>query len=261
MASKPVILPDQVQISGPAPLVERVNRIQATVLLANGTTSLREMRSLKALDEAGNEVAGVQLQPAQVQVSISIHQRVNARDAGIRVVTNGTPAPGYWLSGLSVTPSGVTLQGNPDRLAEIGSFVNTLPVEVSQAVGDLSLGIPLDLPADIQAIDSDGNLVKNVTVVAQVTARKGDLMVSRPVELLAIRSGITVTLNPPEVELLLSGPLPTLNQIESDPEMVRVLVEFDHLIAGQRIEATPTVIAPSGIQTQIVPPSVLIIGQ
>ena len=58
VAGSPVSSPDQVQILGPAAMVEQISQIQATISLANGSTSLQEMRPLRAPNEAGREVKG-----------------------------------------------------------------------------------------------------------------------------------------------------------------------------------------------------------
>jgi YbbR domain-containing protein len=252
----PLASPAQVDVIGAQPLVDRVNQLQATISLANASTSLREMRPLRALDETGREVTGVTLQPAQARVSVSIRRRINAQDVGVRIVTDGRPAPGYWVSGLNATPANITLQGNPEQLAEIGSYVNTLPVDVNDAVGDISLQIPLDLPPDVQAVDSDGNTAKAVAVQVKVAPRRSNLSVTRPVELVGVPSRVTATVDPSTVDLILSGPLPTLNEIEADPDLVRVTVDATVLDSGQRADLPLTVNAPDEIQVQVVPLSV-----
>ncbi len=261
LVGSPTASPDQVQVVGPVPLVNQVDRIRTTISLANASTSLRETRPLQALDAQNREITEVNLQPNQVQVSVSIRQRLNARNVSVRIVTSGIPPPGYWLSNLSVTPAGVTLKGSPDQLANVGSFVDTLPIDVSQAVGELSVQIPLDLPPKVQALDGNGNIVEAVTVLARVAARRGDLAVTRPVELLESRPNGTVTINPAAVDLLLSGPLPVLSEIEVNPRLVRVLIDTASLRRGQSISLTPTIIAPANVQWQLVPPSVLVTFQ
>lgn len=252
----PVALPDQVQVTGPEPLVEQVSRVEVLVSLANTTGAIREFRPVQAIDQAGREVVGVELEPEQVQVSLSVRRRLNAMDVGVHAAVEGTPAPGYWLSSVSVSPASVTLQGNPEQLAEIGSFVNTLPVDVNSAAGNLSVQVPLALPPDIQAFDNRGNIAKSVTVTARIMPRSGDLAVSRPVELLHVKPGMTVS--PSRVDLLLSGPLPTLNAIEADPALVRVLINTTELGTRQSVEVNPTVITPENIVTRVVPPTVLV---
>ena len=251
-------LPDQVQVTGPAPLVEQVSQLRASISVASANTTLREIRPLVALNEQEREVSGITLQPDRVQVTVPIRRRLNARDVGIQAIVQGTPPAGYWLSNLSVNPTSITLQGSPAQLLEIGGFINTLAIDISQATGDLSQQVPLDLPAEIQALDSQGNVIETVTVLAQISVRQGDLAVTRSVELLRTPSTITITVQPVEIDLLLSGPLPTLNEIEAQPDLVQVVVDRIELSPGQRVDVTPTVIAPAGIQAQLVPPSVSI---
>ncbi len=251
--------PAQVKVSGPAPLVERVNKVQTTVFLANAGNPVKETRPLKALDAEGGEINGLTLEPAQVQVDVPIRQRANARDVGIRAIPNGPPPDGYWLSGVDVTPSSVTLQGNPDELAQINGYVDTLPVDVSQAFGPLEIEVPLDIAPGIQALDSNtGNVVRTVTVQARIKPRTGDLVTTRPVELIGSTNGLSVTISPPQVDLLLTGPLPTLNQLGTRDPLIRVGVDAAQLTPGESVEVSPTVFAPEGVKAQLIPPSVLI---
>ena len=256
LVNTPNTSPTQIQVVGPASLVEQISQVQATISVANANTSIQEIRPIIALNKQGREVTGVTLDPNRVQVNIAIRRRLNARDVGIRAIVQGTPPVGYWLSNLSVSPTSVTLQGSPAQLLEIGGFVNTLPVDLSQATGDLSQQVPLDLSAEIKALDAQGNPVDSVMVLAQISARQGDLAVTRPVEWLRATSNLTVTIEPSEIDLLLSGPLPVLNEIEAQPNLVRILIDVAELNPGQQFELPPTVIAPAGIQAQLVPPLV-----
>jgi YbbR domain-containing protein len=67
LVGAPVAAPDLVQITGAASLVEKVSRVQASILVANAAASIQEIRPLSALDETGRQVTGVSLEPAQVQ--------------------------------------------------------------------------------------------------------------------------------------------------------------------------------------------------
>ena len=69
----------------------------------------------------------------------------------------------------------------------------------------------------------------------------------------------TITLNPATVDLLLSGPLPVLNEIKANPELVRISLDATDMSHNQSINVTPTIIAPAGVQTQLVPGSILVI--
>jgi YbbR domain-containing protein len=252
----PVADPDQVQLKGAKSLVDQVSHVQARVSLANATTTLQEMRPLRALDAGGREITGVTFDPTEALITVVIQRRGNARDVGVRVITQGSPEAGYWVSGLNVTPSNVTLQGEPEQLAEMETFVDTLPVDVSGAVGDLTLPIPLDLPSNVEALDSSGNPAKTVMAQVRISPRRSSLLVTRPVELLGIPSTGIVRVRPPNVELLLSGPLPTLNAIEANPELVQVAVDAAALEAGEDTNLPLQVVVPENVQYQVLPESV-----
>ncbi|MFN2138144.1 MAG: diadenylate cyclase CdaA [Candidatus Promineifilaceae bacterium] len=254
----PLVEPANSVVTGPEPDVSRVATLGATISVANATTSVSQSRPLVALDAQGGTVSAVTVDPATADVTVAIRRRINARDVGVRAVTTGSPPEGYWLSGLTVEPAGVTIQGNPSTIAEMGSFVDTTAVDLSEAVGELVVDVPLDLPGDVQAVGSAGEAISQVTVTAQVASRSGDLLVTRAVELVNNRSNLTAALDPQEVELLLSGPLPTLNEINGDPSLVRVLIDAAGLNPGDSEEITPQVIAPDGILAQLVETSVLV---
>jgi YbbR domain-containing protein len=256
IVGSPFASPDRVQVTGAAPLVERVNQVQAVVLLSNANTSIQQTRSVQALDEAGQEVSGVSLHPHQVDVTIFIEQQLNARNVGVRPIINGTPPDGYRLSSLSVTPTNVTLQGNPGQLGQVGSYVDTLSVDVNHASGDLTLQVPLALPPDVQALDGNGNSIRTVTVQVQIVARNSYLEATRRVELIGITPDITATVNPPTVDLIMSGPSPVLRQIETNPNLVQVMVDVVGVDPPQSINRKLSVAAPDDIQVQLIPDSV-----
>jgi YbbR domain-containing protein len=238
--------------------VNKVSQVRARISLANASGSFQELLPLEALDDLGRPVSGLTLQPAQAQISVTIQRRLNALDVGVRAITENSPPAGYWLSDLRVTPASLTLQGDPSQLAELESYVDTLPIDISQASGDFTMDIPLNLPPSIQAVDSAGITRKTVTVTARITPRQGDLVLTKEVELLGSTRNIRLSIDPPEVELLLSGHLPLLNEIETDPNLVQVFINLTDLKPGQNVDTVPTILAPGDIQIQVVPPSVLV---
>lgn len=258
LVGTPSTSPAQVQVTGPAPLVERVHQVQTTVMVANANSPIREVRPLRAVDESGREISGINLDPAQAHVTVPIRQRSDIIEVGVRAVITGTPPAGYWVSGLNVVPASVTLRGNQDLLDQTGNFIRTLPVDVSQATGDLNVEVPLDLPQDVQAVDQNGNPIQTATILAQIDVRQGDLALTQPVELIGQSNNVTATVEPPEVDLLLQGPVPTLNQIRADPGLVRVVVNIADLNPDEQADVVPTIIAPDGIHAQLIPPSVLV---
>lgn len=79
--------------------------MQAAVSVANSTASINSLQVLVALDQNGEKIEGVTINPDQVQVFVPIRRRIDARNVGVRAVTEGSPPDGYWLSNLRVTPA------------------------------------------------------------------------------------------------------------------------------------------------------------
>jgi len=252
------VLPEQVTVTGPDILVNRVSHVRATLSLANASASLQETRPFEAVNEAGQVISGVTVEPATGQMSVTVRRRFNARDVGVRVLTTGSPPEGYWLSSISVQPSNLTLQANPDELDVLGSYIDTLPVDVSNVTGKVSLQAPLDLPPNVQALNSDGVAANTVTVELTMSVREGNLSLTRPIKLVGGNSTPAVIVEPQVADLILSGPLPTLNQIETDPDLIQVLVGVAGLNAGQSNSVVPTIKAPDGVRAQVIPSSVTV---
>ena len=255
---EPTSTPAAVQVSGPKPYVEKVAAVLATLSVDNPTSSIEEIRPLTAVDEHGRIVTGVQLSDSSAQVALGIAQRQDARDVGVRAITSGAPPDGYWLSGLSTTPSSITIQGDTAVLDQTGTFIDTLPIDVSQATGQLQIEIPLDIPEELQATDENGQSVRTVKVNVQVSVRNSDLAITRTVEIMNPPIGITPTVVPETVDLLLSGPLPTLQKIEADPSLVRVFINAANLEAEQKYDIIPEIIVPDKLRVQLAPRSITV---
>ncbi len=261
VSGSPTTSPAVVIVTGPEPRVNQISQVQAAVSVSGATATIREVRPLRAVDEAGNVVADVTLAPVEAQVTLPISRRRDARDVGIRAVTEGSPPEGYWLSSLSVTPASVTLQGEPALLEGLNGFVDTLPVDLREAAGPLSIQVPLNLPPGITAVDNNGVPIYSVTVNAQISARTGDLLLQRRVEVTGVRTGVNVTIDPQELELLISGPLPTLNEIERNPSLVRLVADISDVapIPGQTIVfENLEIIHPDTVSVQLIRGSILV---
>jgi hypothetical protein len=83
-------------------------------------------------------------------------------------------------------------------------------------------------------------------------------VVTRPVEISGVAPGLAQTADPATVDVLLSGPSPILDRIKADPSLVRVLINAAGVEPDQSVSLKPDVVAPGGIQAQLIPPSVVV---
>jgi diadenylate cyclase len=253
----PTITPALVAVTGPVEAMEMVDRAEITLPLRGARSTLSEARPVVLRDQQGRIVTGPQVTPGEVQVTIPINQRFNTRDAAVHVVITGTVAPGYWISNIAVEPKTVTLLGPPTTLEQIGGFVDTVPVDVTGAAGDIVRRVPLAPPAGVSALNergvSEGSVEARITVVPQFS----NLRLTLPVEVTGAQPTDTISKSPAFVDVLLSGPLPVLNQVNADIKLVRVLADVTGLAPGSH-DVTPTLIAPEGLRGTVVPTTVQI---
>jgi diadenylate cyclase len=252
ISSTPTVTPALVTVTGPAEMVDTVDRAEVSVSLRGARSTISEERPVLLRDEQGRLVNGPALDPAAVQVTVPISQRFNTRDAAVHVVITGTVAPGYWISNINVEPKTVTLLGPPSTLEQIGGFVDTVPVDVTGAAGDIVRRVPLAPPVGVSALNergvSEGSVEARITVVPQFS----NLRLTLPVEVTGAQPNDTISKSPAFVDVLLSGPLPVLNQVNADSKLVRVLADVTGLEPGSH-DVTPTLIAPDGLRATVVP--------
>jgi hypothetical protein len=173
-------------------------------------------------------------------------------------MTVGELPEGYRIQRLTTTPAQLILLGDPEQLATLEGAVETVPIDISQLVGDLSINVPLSLRPGVEAVGGNGQAVATVQVEIEVVAQTGSVMVVRSVEVPGSGDN-DVVVEPADVELLLSGPIPVLNQIEANPNLVRVLIDAADLVgltAGQSRRLTLHIIAPDDVSVQLIPLSV-----
>jgi YbbR domain-containing protein len=254
----PTALPTQVLVSGAEPQVQSVAAVVAEIDVPDTPGTVRRVQQVRPVDGDGNPVRNVEIRPDQVEIGLTVAQRGNARTVGVRVDTSGDLPDGYRLSRLVSTPSQVTLLGDPQRLTEIGGVISTTPIALSQAVADFTVQVPLELPEDIDAIDPDGNSIRSVRVQVGIEERIANIALMREVEVIA-SGGTQFALDPTTVEVVVNGPVPLLNEIKNQPELLRVVIEasaLSNLQPGETATITPRVVAPDGVRTELVPETV-----
>ena len=252
------LTPTEVSIVGPRPRVEEVASLVAELSVAEATRTIRRVVPVVPVDEDGRRVSGVSVIPERIEVVVGIGPRENAREAAVRVVTEGELPSGYRLRELVVEPRQVTLLGPEEALAEVGNFIPTEPVVLSTATNDLRMQMALEIPPGVDAVNSVGETVRSVLITIDVEAQRGNRVLSREIQVLG-SPGLEVQVEPTSVDVLLSGPVPILDEIEAAPELLQITVEaadLTDLEPGETIVLTPTVTAPGDVAVQILPRTV-----
>jgi hypothetical protein len=118
--------------------------------------------SLTPMDDAGNEVMGVTLDPQKVQMKLNLVEVKSKKQVIVSAALEGSPKYPYKVTGVSVVPSVVTLDGLPKSLERI-STVTTEPVYVDGAEADVVKEVKLIAPPGCQ-VEGSGQVRVNVVI-------------------------------------------------------------------------------------------------
>ena len=159
-----VILPQNVVVMGPSTSVKRVVGVAVSVSLdPSGLDFDREVEGTP-VDAAGVAVTGVEMVPRTIHVTIPLFTNKQSRTIPVNPVLTGTPAPGFKVSGVEVTPLTVSVEGDADQLATL-QVADTSPVAVFGATRDLTSVVTLALPAGVVPLG-----VSTVSVTVHIAA-------------------------------------------------------------------------------------------
>jgi YbbR domain-containing protein len=245
----PVVDPSTVTVSGPTSLVTRVVAALTRVSLDGERADVEGEFDLEPVGADGGAVPDVVVSPTHVTVRLPVEQLSGFRDLALRAVLAGQVAPGYRISSVTVEPPVVTVFGSPETIAEIPGYLETAPLILDGAQTDVEVRLPLVAPEGVSLLMQE----PVVTVQVLVVPLEGSLTLQRPVEIQGLAPGITATVAPQSVEVILSGPLPVLEELAE--EDVRVIVDLFELSPGIHSVEPRVVVVPTDVLEESVLPA------
>jgi len=234
-AGNPDIQPEEIIISGPKSLVERVERVRASINLAGVREGVEQTVTVQPLDENNQIVSGLGLNPAEVSVTLPVIQQGGYRDLAVKVVVDGQVASGYRLANITVFPPVVTVfSGDPALVNSLPGVLETQPLDLENANDELTTRLGIDLPEGVSLVGEQTVLVR-----VNVSPIQSSLTLSNQVvEVEGLPSGWYAQVAPDNVDVILSGPLPLLDTLS--PQDVRVVIDVTDLDVGTH-QLTPNV--------------------
>lgn len=245
--------PEVVSISGPESLVERVVETRVSMDMSGANDSIRRNITVQALDEQGASIQGITISPATVSLSQPVRLLGGYRNVVVKVVTTGEVASGYWLTNISVSPPNVTVfSTNPQLVNALPGYVESNPLDISNLADDVDIRATLNLPEGVTLAGEESVLVR-----LSIAALEGSLPITLPLEIVGLPPELFASISPDSVEVLLTGPLPILNNL--NPAGIRISINLSGLVPGD-YQVTPVVdLLPNQIQVaSILPEEVLV---
>jgi YbbR domain-containing protein len=254
-ADPPIINKTNTTISGPESAVKRVQEVRAVLDQSQAHEDIEQTVSLQALDNNELPVSGITLNPDRVQITEKIIQRGGYRNVVVKVDTNGNLANGYRLTNISAYPPSVTVfSADPKIVDSLPGYVETAPISLAGMKDDKDIRISLNLPQGV-------SVVGDQTVSVQVgvsTIESSVTLNGMSVEVIGSSQGLEAKVSPEMVDVIISGPIPLLDNLKATD--VRVYVDMSDDPAGTYQRKPQVEVKISELQLQsIIPGSIEII--
>jgi YbbR domain-containing protein len=164
--------PDTVEVFGPASVIERVVAARASVIIQESGIDVDQDIELVAIDELGEAVAQVNLDPRSSHISIPVFSDRETRTLPVHAVVTGDPAAGFELATVTVDPSVVLVEGDADQLAPL-MRVDTAQIPMTGVSSDRTFNVELDLPSGVLVV-GDSRISVAVTLRPVTATRTFD---------------------------------------------------------------------------------------
>lgn len=158
----------QVTVTGPSSAVERVNQVALPVELESETSDFEASLVPIAVDTEFQPISEIDILPEDIRTEVEVETR--GTEVTVIPQIEGSPADGHTVQFRTVSPDTVLLDGPEEALEDL-LFVNTEPVDLSDASSDVSQPVPLaDLPEEVTVIEpAQGTVEVRVSIVVDAT--------------------------------------------------------------------------------------------
>jgi YbbR domain-containing protein len=247
----PVISDTEVEVRGPASVVEVVDRAVALVRIDASGIDVNEAVDLVPYDVQGRPVGTglLDVEPETVSVQIDVHEVETETTVAVRPTFEaGTPAPGFALESITVEPPSVTIVGTPEVLSEIVG-IPTEPLSIDGVSESQVFEAELQLSDGVELAAGEEPVVTvTATIVPSVSSR------TFVVGLICANAGSNACLPAiDQLSITLSGPGGVLSQLGAGA--LTPVVDVAGLEPGTHT-LTPIISAlPEGVEVLAVTPA------
>lgn len=235
-------------VTGAASLVSRIDKVELPVDIANRTTDFASVFTPVAVDQDGQAIAGVTINPSTVSASVEITAR--GKRVAVIAQVDGDPASGFEVVDRLINPNTVLVDG-PANVLDTLITVNAAVVNISGAEGDVTERVPIvGLPAGVTLLEPQSGQVDVVVQIRQRGVQQP--LPSQQVTVVNVREGLSASVSPSTVSVTVIGNQQELERLS--PDSLIVQVDADGLGPGT-YELRPYVVLPPNMEWKTVDPT------
>ena len=226
-AGNAILDQQNIMITGPESIVKQAARARVLVSLEGARESIDQSLVVQIVDVKNNRLNGIGVTPESVHVNIPVSQQGGFRDVAVKVVVQGQVASGYRLENISVFPPVITVfASDPALVNALPGVVETQPLDLKDAKEDISTRLALVLDPKITIVGA-----QSVQVQVGISPIQTSItLLNQSINILGLSEGLAAQASPQTVDVIISGPLPTLDALT--PQDIIVSVDVTGLALG-----------------------------
>ncbi|WP_425435101.1 CdaR family protein [Oceanobacillus timonensis] len=233
--------PETVTITSSREVIEAIGAVKVYVNMEDVDSSIdnREL-PVNVYDVQGNEL-DVGLEPESIQVSVDVNNP--SKSVPLSVETTGELEEDLEIDSITPNEEEVEIFSQSDVLEDI-SEVSTEPLDLSDIEESGTVEVPLDLPEDVQAPDTE-------EVEVEVEVEGTNVLENVSLEEEGLGNGLETSYTDPELDVEITGDASEVNDVTADD--IDAIVDLSDLEAGEHevpidIEAPDNVTATSDVE-------------
>lgn len=164
-AMAPVVVPNDVVITGAESQINKIKSVRVDVDIASVNTAVKRILPVRVLDEGGNDLKNITIEPGNVEISIPIEDTKRVK---LQIDLSGQPAAGHVVTSASVQPEEILITGNKQILEGI-NILKTEKIDITEGTADVSKEVRLVIPEGIEIVDANEKVSIHVNIEKIIT--------------------------------------------------------------------------------------------
>jgi YbbR domain-containing protein len=233
-------------VRGASSLVARVHEVAARVTIDPSGINVDGDYDLVALDERGDIVAPVDIEPERVHVRIVVGRELASRTLPVAPRLTGAPPAGFTVRSVIAVPVAVTARGPLDAMTDLEA-VATEAIVLDGRTATFEQTVSLVPPSGVEVVDTP-----RVKVTVEIVAERGSRAFGVGLALNGARDDRTYRLSVPDVLVTIGGTRAALDAV--DAATLRATLDVSGLVIGDTSVAV-AVVAPPGTTLVAISPA------
>ena len=250
VANSPIISTENIIATGSEESMSNLNVIDINLNINQSKDTINRTFTFNQISNLQPILKNIALQPTSTMITVPIQQLGGYRDVAVRALLDGKPEVGYRITNITTSPPTITLFSNdPDLLASLPGFIETEPLDISDALQDIDARLTMALPEEVTAVSE-----QSINVLVSIEAVQTSQRIRQNVTIAGLGADLSAQISPESVDVIMSGPLPILDSLTT--ENVNVVLDLIQLKPGNyEIEPSVIVSGPDVIKIDTILPS------